>query len=576
MTTQVTQCPKCQTSFRVTDDQLKIANGAVRCGSCLHIFNAPEHWLGNPTNSPDLAAESDPFHQEEEFFSDTIEQSAIEIDDQHLDEIEPTTQFLNVEENDSSLNEIDDIFDDDIFDDDTDFLNETFEEESLLAEDLFEQTPEIEEALAKVNDSAEMDIEIDEELLNEDLLNEGALAAEDSLITAEGSLPAEGSLTTAEDSFAIDEEPINDDEIEDELINDEPEHDSILEIEPSIDELSINEPGLDETAGSIEDDERNINDTRSESFSESFLNIDSWEETPSSKVFQDLDELGDETESEEEWAKKLLEEDEAESDDSGSNDEEYLADADEQEEPEDQFEDFFDSLDDNEEQHSPVDPELLDIIDEQEQAEQPQSMTEFVFNEESLTAGDRIGEEKLALLAGIEPEPVEIATASRHHNLTQYAWQAAAVIAVIALFIQYVTFNFEQLARDDSYRSLLTSTCNIIGCTMPEKHDIKLIRSSNLMIRSNPDQQQSLVIDAIITNRATFPQKFPIMELVFTDLSGNVVAGRRFTPNEYLSGELTGSNMMPIKQPVHISLNIVDPGSHAVNYRLNFHPLLGG
>ncbi|NIQ95794.1 MAG: hypothetical protein GWN87_17495, partial [Desulfuromonadales bacterium] len=45
MTTQVTQCPKCQTSFRVTEAQLKIAGGAVRCGSCLHIFHAPDHWL---------------------------------------------------------------------------------------------------------------------------------------------------------------------------------------------------------------------------------------------------------------------------------------------------------------------------------------------------------------------------------------------------------------------------------------------------------------------------------------------------------------------------------------------------
>ena len=54
MSSRVTQCPKCQTSFRVTDAQLDIANGAVRCGSCLHIFNAPDHWLGE-TSAP-LAA----------------------------------------------------------------------------------------------------------------------------------------------------------------------------------------------------------------------------------------------------------------------------------------------------------------------------------------------------------------------------------------------------------------------------------------------------------------------------------------------------------------------------------------
>jgi len=36
----VTECPACTTRFQVTDGQLKIANGKVRCGSCLEVFNA--------------------------------------------------------------------------------------------------------------------------------------------------------------------------------------------------------------------------------------------------------------------------------------------------------------------------------------------------------------------------------------------------------------------------------------------------------------------------------------------------------------------------------------------------------
>jgi predicted Zn finger-like uncharacterized protein len=42
---RITQCPRCGTSFRVTDAHLAVAAGAVRCGSCLHIFNAREHWV---------------------------------------------------------------------------------------------------------------------------------------------------------------------------------------------------------------------------------------------------------------------------------------------------------------------------------------------------------------------------------------------------------------------------------------------------------------------------------------------------------------------------------------------------
>jgi predicted Zn finger-like uncharacterized protein len=40
-----TQCPHCQTTFRVAQDQLKLRAGLVRCGHCKEIFNGIEHLL---------------------------------------------------------------------------------------------------------------------------------------------------------------------------------------------------------------------------------------------------------------------------------------------------------------------------------------------------------------------------------------------------------------------------------------------------------------------------------------------------------------------------------------------------
>jgi predicted Zn finger-like uncharacterized protein len=40
MTSLFTQCPHCQTSFRVSGAQLTAAHGLVRCGSCLGVFSA--------------------------------------------------------------------------------------------------------------------------------------------------------------------------------------------------------------------------------------------------------------------------------------------------------------------------------------------------------------------------------------------------------------------------------------------------------------------------------------------------------------------------------------------------------
>ncbi|ASU40668.1 hypothetical protein hmeg3_21770 [Herbaspirillum sp. meg3] len=45
-----TQCPFCQTTFRVAQDQLKLRGGLVRCGSCKEVFNGNDHLV-----SPDIA-----------------------------------------------------------------------------------------------------------------------------------------------------------------------------------------------------------------------------------------------------------------------------------------------------------------------------------------------------------------------------------------------------------------------------------------------------------------------------------------------------------------------------------------
>ena len=49
----ITRCPRCQTSFRVTGVQLNAAGGAVRCGSCLEVFQASAYLL-DPKGEADM------------------------------------------------------------------------------------------------------------------------------------------------------------------------------------------------------------------------------------------------------------------------------------------------------------------------------------------------------------------------------------------------------------------------------------------------------------------------------------------------------------------------------------------
>ncbi len=47
-TDRFTQCPHCNARFRVSSDQLSVADGRVRCGACLNVFDAIAYSVANP------------------------------------------------------------------------------------------------------------------------------------------------------------------------------------------------------------------------------------------------------------------------------------------------------------------------------------------------------------------------------------------------------------------------------------------------------------------------------------------------------------------------------------------------
>jgi predicted Zn finger-like uncharacterized protein len=63
----ITQCPACNTLFKVVADQLKISQGWVRCGQCKEVFDANAHLAHNipaqaqvePSSEPEAQLQSD-------------------------------------------------------------------------------------------------------------------------------------------------------------------------------------------------------------------------------------------------------------------------------------------------------------------------------------------------------------------------------------------------------------------------------------------------------------------------------------------------------------------------------------
>lgn len=174
-------------------------------------------------------------------------------------------------------------------------------------------------------------------------------------------------------------------------------------------------------------------------------------------------------------------------------------------------------------------------------------------------------------LLDLHDDPLQLDShPQRPHWGRRLLWVLLCLLALLGLAGQYVYYHFDELARQDSYRPLFVQACASLGCKVPSKVDVQQIRSSNLVVRSHPQFSGALRVDAILYNRAPFSQPFPLLELRFADLNGQLLASRRFKPGEYLNGEMKDQDEMPPQTPIHIALDILDPGPRAVNYSLSF------
>lgn len=86
----VTQCPSCQTRFRLTPEQLLVAAGNVRCGACLEVFNASEAAVTEPPTAP--TAEPPAPAPGSALLHDDVDEpdlQALGLDESIIDEVNP-------------------------------------------------------------------------------------------------------------------------------------------------------------------------------------------------------------------------------------------------------------------------------------------------------------------------------------------------------------------------------------------------------------------------------------------------------------------------------------------------------
>ncbi|HQQ63691.1 MAG TPA: DUF3426 domain-containing protein [Pseudomonadales bacterium] len=459
MSKMVTRCPQCQTSFKVTEEHLKIANGAVRCGSCLHVFQARLHWVNPETATTAQTTGSQPVAnpQLQAALSPATETPAAPV-------ARPASKF---------------VFDQAAID-------------NSSAEDILD-APAPRAAQPAPTTAPKAPQKSLDDIGDDDLISDDMLGDDDD------DVPAKGSAAHARD---------------------------------------FGDP--DDDYGSLFDEVNAEEEAHGDDGLEALLSGD----------FNDLDNLDqyavpDNSVQDESWAKELLSE------------------AQEEDKPEEldlsQVEDIRDLLVDF------TNPADVDA------ARRDLGLDADPFAVRELTGNKRApGNKRADMIAHIEPAPVEL-VAARYESPSLKPLLMQVLIATVLVgvaLVQYLFFNFEQLARSDSMRPVMASLCNTLGCQLPDAESWRNVRISNLVVRQHPQVADALSIDAILLNTSSRALAFPSLEMYFNDMRNVPVASRRFSPAEYLAGELAGQTQMPPGAPVHIAFDIVSPDSGNLNWNL--------
>ncbi|PSF08288.1 DUF3426 domain-containing protein [Marinobacter fuscus] len=165
-----------------------------------------------------------------------------------------------------------------------------------------------------------------------------------------------------------------------------------------------------------------------------------------------------------------------------------------------------------------------------------------------------------------------IAARAGNGRFRTFIW-SLIVLALLAVVVAQVTwFQVDRLSAIPQLRPFYEQGCELLGCELKPLINLEAIESRKLVVRTDPENRNQLIVDAVILNRAAFEQPFPAIALTFSNLNGDVVAQSTFTPQEYLAGDGANLNSMPVETPVRIAIRIRDPGRDAVNYNLSFRP----
>ncbi|MEE8108971.1 MAG: DUF3426 domain-containing protein [Gammaproteobacteria bacterium] len=593
-----TCCPNCETVFKVSAKHLQQAAGQVRCGRCDFSFNA----LSNLQESASEAAAnlSAPADQGEDAGAapDDLAEEAVDDLDAAGDEQSATPDEVVLVEDaeafeaavlatihateskaweSSGPHFVGNVDADEpeeetpAADEDEAWLSSEAQDTDLEADpdrpsmDFLERLAEGADEEAGLEDINVDDEDESQELADDDLLededaDESAEAADDSPPeddeTDEPEVVADGGLLEDEDEPEV----LADDEL--------PEDEDEGEAEALADDELLGSEDVDEPAGATDD-----------SLPEDDLMDDEHDDEPETPPAEEPGEEESATQDSEQEADEVDVAHAASGSDSGVEEiwlGEVTLESAEKDElefdvPGDQVDTVFMAAD----QEPPPSETGAEAEDESERG----SLEEFL---DSHTEGAEeivLASEDALDLTVSEPRPdlssaPEVAEDRRFALPRKYRRPAAIAVTVALTFmlLAQLTHSFRyQILESGSFGPLLESVYSGLGAPLTRQWALDAYDIRRTRVVANETGTGVVEISAILTNRATFAQPYPILRLIFTDQWDEALAIRDLTAGEYLQTDPGDQARMAAGEQVAVDIRVMELADDlAQNYHIEY------
>jgi predicted Zn finger-like uncharacterized protein len=166
---------------------------------------------------------------------------------------------------------------------------------------------------------------------------------------------------------------------------------------------------------------------------------------------------------------------------------------------------------------------------------------------------------------------IEDALAQSHQRGRRTFWGGmGAVLLILLAVLQMAWFGRNHLINYPGGYNLLVRLCAFSGCEPPTRRSPEQFTVVSRSMISHPQQRDALLLSLRFANEAEFAQPFPLLQLSLFDTNERVIARRIFTPGEYLPATAGAPGRIDPAQTIALQMALEDPGDSVTGFKFDF------